>query len=72
MWFFEADNPELLIKILPKCSDNGHHSVFASAGTNVGVTITVTDLKTSAQKVYTNPDLHAMTPVQDIAAFPCP
>src|SRR5262249_49820450 len=24
MWFFEADNPELLIKILPKCAGNGH------------------------------------------------
>jgi hypothetical protein len=70
MYFFEATNPELLIKILPKCADNGHYWVFASAGTNVGVTITITDLKTGAQKVYVNPDIHAMTPIQDIQAFP--
>ncbi len=72
MWFFEPNNPELLIKILPKCTESAHFWVFASAGTNVGVTMTVTDLKTSAQKAYTNPDLHPMTPVQDTAAFSCP
>ena len=72
VWFFSGHNPELLIKILPKCDINDHFWVFASAGTNVGVTITITDLKTGAQRVYTNPDIHPMIPVQDITAFPCP
>jgi len=72
MWFFSADNPELLIKVLPGCSTNGFHWVFASAGTNVAVTITVTDTTTSAKKVYTNPDNHPMDPVQDNQAFACP
>jgi subtilisin len=72
-WFFESTNPELLVKILPKCSENSpHFLVFASAGTNVGVTITVTDTFTAAQKVYTNPDLTPMAPIQDITAFSCP
>jgi hypothetical protein len=70
--FFEASNPELLVKILPKCTDNGHFWVFASAGTNVGLTITITDVKTGAQKIYTNPDSHPMSPIQDITAFACP
>jgi subtilisin family serine protease len=72
LWFFSADNPELLIKVLPACPVNGSHWVFASAGTNVGLTITVTDTSTGAQKVYTNADLHAMIPIQDIGAFACP
>jgi hypothetical protein len=72
LWFFSADNPELLIKVLPACAVNGHHWVFASAGTNVGLTITVTDTSTGAQRVYTNADFHAMTPIQDTGAFTCP
>jgi len=72
VWFFSADNPELLIKILSGCGTNGFHWVFASAGTNVSVTITVTDTVTAAQKVYTNPDNHPMDPIQDNLAFACP
>lgn len=73
MWFFSPDNPELLVKILPYgCATNGYFWVFASAGTNVGLVITITDLKTSRQQVYVNPDVHPMTPIQDNAAFPCP
>jgi hypothetical protein len=72
VWFFSADNPELLIKILPGCPTNGFHWVFASAATDVGVTITVTDTLTAAQKVYSNPDNHPMDPIQDNLAFACP
>jgi hypothetical protein len=71
-WFFEPTNPELLVKILNGCAVNNHFWFFASAGTNVGVTITVTDTFTAAQKVYTNPDLTPMAPIQDITAFSCP
>ncbi|MGH9442908.1 MAG: hypothetical protein ACRD16_11605 [Thermoanaerobaculia bacterium] len=72
-WFFSADNPELLIKILSTCSFSSAHWVFASAGTNVGLTITVTDTKTAFQRVYSNADLTPMEPIQDTsAAMPCP
>jgi hypothetical protein len=72
MWFFSADNPELLVKILPSgCATNGFFWVFASAGTNLGLVITVTDLATGAEKVYTNPDVNPMAPIQDTTAFPC-
>ncbi len=70
-WFFSADNPELLVKVLDTCSFSGHIWVFASAGTNAAVTLTVTDTSTGEQAVYTNPDLHSMDPIQDTAAFVC-
>jgi hypothetical protein len=72
LWFFSVDNPEVLIKIVPACSAGGFHWVFASAGTNVGVTITVIDTRTGARRIYVNPDLHPMAPIQDTGAFACP
>ncbi|HKF41616.1 MAG TPA: hypothetical protein VKG01_00820, partial [Thermoanaerobaculia bacterium] len=72
-WFFSPDNPELLVKILDGCSVNGSKWFFASAATNVGFTLTVTDVTTGAQKVYTNPDGNPAAPIQDTSAFPsCP
>jgi subtilisin family serine protease len=71
-WFFSASNPEMLVKVLGACGVNGHHWVFASAGTNVGLTFTVTDTATGAQRVYTNTDLQAAVPIQDLNAFICP
>jgi arylsulfatase A-like enzyme/uncharacterized metal-binding protein len=72
-WFFSADNPEMLVKIVDGCPANGNKWLFASAGTNVGLTVTVTDTTTGAQKTYTNPDLNAAVPIQDTAAFSsCP
>lgn len=71
-WFFGADNPEMLVKILNGCSINNRFWVFFSAGTNVGFRLTVTDMVTGASKVYNNPDLTAALPVQDTSALACP
>jgi hypothetical protein len=71
-WFFSGSNPEMLVKVLGACGVNGHHWVFGSAGTNVGLTFTVTDTATGAQKVYSNPDLQPAVPIQDLNAFTCP
>jgi hypothetical protein len=70
-WFFDETNPELLIKVLNGCGLGGHYWVFYAAGTNVGLTTTVTDTVTHAQKIYTNPIGTAAPPVQDTAALPC-
>lgn len=70
-WFFSGSNPEMFVKVLNGCSVNQHYWVFASAGTNVGLTVTVTDAVTGAVKTYTNPDLTPAPPIQDLAAFPC-
>jgi hypothetical protein len=56
-WFFDATNPELLVKVLDGCGANGHFWVFASAGTNVGLTLTVADTATGRVRSWINPDL---------------
>ena len=72
-WFFSADNPEMLVKVVDGCAANGNKWFFGSAGTNVGMTVTLTDTTTGAQKIYTNPDLNPAAPIQDTAAFAtCP
>ena len=71
-WFFGADNPEMLIKVIKGCTVNNHFWVFYAAGTNVGFTVTVTDTKTGHQVTYTNHDLTAAPPVQDTNALSCP
>jgi len=71
LWFFSASNPELLVKVLNGCGVNNSYWVFASAGTNVGLTLAITDTKTGRERVYTNPDLQAAVPIQDTGAFPC-
>ncbi|MES1244293.1 MAG: trypsin-like peptidase domain-containing protein [Acidobacteriota bacterium] len=70
-WFFSPTNPELLVKVLNACPLNNKYWVFWSAGTNVGLTIQVTDTVTNQSKTYTNPRGTAAQPVQDTAALPC-
>lgn len=70
-WFFGADNPEMLIKVLNGCASNNHFWVFFSAGTNVGFHVTVTDTKTGHTLDSVNPDLTEAPPVQDTSTLPC-
>lgn len=70
-WFFSADNPELLIKVINGCALNSHYWVFLSAGTNVGLTITVTDTVTGQAWTRTNNDGTAVPTIQDTSALPC-
>ncbi|QQR73730.1 MAG: trypsin-like peptidase domain-containing protein [Holophagales bacterium] len=71
-WFFGADNPELLIKVLDGCTLNSRFWVYLTAGTNVGFTVQVTDTVTGAIRVYTNNDLTPHVPVQDTTVgLPC-
>lgn len=70
--FFDPANPEMLLKILDGCLINGHFWLYASAGTNVGMTVTIEDLLLGGTpKVYVNPDLNPAPPVQDVNALPC-
>ena len=70
-WFFSQDNPELLIKVLNGCGLNDRYWVFFSAGTDVGITLRVTDTVTGQQFVRTNPDGSPVPTVQDTGALPC-
>ncbi len=72
-WFFDAANVELTVKVLDGCGVNGFYWVFASGLTNVGVTLTVKDLRTGEQQIYENPVGTPFVPIQDTAAFhTCP
>jgi hypothetical protein len=70
-WFFAADNPEMLVKVLDACSLNEKFWIFYAAGTNVGFTLTVTDAQTGQARTYHNPDATSAPPVQDTSALPC-
>ncbi len=71
-WFFSADNPELIVKVIDGCGYNNRAWVYYSAGTNVGFTITVTDkLYPTHVWTRTNADLHTAESVADIFAFTC-
>jgi len=70
-WFFSADNPELLVKVLDGCTANGSRWVFLSGGTNVGLIATVRDTATNEVHTYYNKDLTPFAPVQDTKALSC-
>ena len=72
-WFFDEDNLELLVKVLDGCETFDTYWVFASGLTNVGVTLTVTDLLTSDEWSYTTSVGETFEPVLDTQAFStCP
>jgi hypothetical protein len=70
-WFFAADNPEMLVKVLDACALDGRFWIFYAAGTNVGFTLTVTDLQTGQVRTYGNLDGTSAPPVLDTSALPC-
>jgi len=73
LWFFTPDNWEMLVKVLNGCGVNGHYWVLASAATDVGFELTVSDTATGQLTTYEH-ELGAPAPaVTDIAAFAaCP
>jgi len=68
-WFFGADNPEMLLKLVNGCTVNNHYWAFLSATTNVGFTVTVDDTLLANSKTYTSADLTAAAPVEDTSAL---
>ncbi len=44
-YFFEHDNPELLVKVLDGCEVNGHYWVFGSAATDLDYEVVVRDMR---------------------------
>ena len=68
-WFFDADNWELLIKVLDGCTLNGHHWVFKASTTDVGYIVSVTDTLTGIVKEYRNDPGRAASATTDTTAF---
>ena len=72
-WFFDESNVEVLVKLLDACDPFDAFWVFAAGLTDVETTLTVTDTRTGASRVYQNPQSTPFRPVTDTAAFDtCP
>lgn len=71
-WFFQSSNPEVFVKVLNGCPNNGHWWFYAAGLTNVQTAITVTDTKTGESNLYAQPPNVPFVAVQDVKAFVCP
>ncbi len=73
-WFFNADNTEVVVKVLNACPNPfNHYWVFGAGLTNVLVTLNVEDTTAGVVNHYINPEGTAFLPLQDTAAFDtCP
>lgn len=69
--FFNTKNPELLVKVLDGCANNGHHWVLLAAATNVGYTVTVRDVLDGSTWSTGNRDGTLAPAVIDTEAQPC-
>ena len=70
LWFFAADNWEMLVKVLFGCGFNDHFWVFSAASTDVEYRLRVTDHVAGVVKEYFNPLGNAAAAITDTFAFP--
>jgi hypothetical protein len=72
-WFFQPDNPELLVKVIDACEEPfGRFWFFAAGLTDVEVEIRVKGPAIfEDEKVYTSPAGTPFAPIQDTAGFDC-
>jgi hypothetical protein len=68
-WFFEPSNVEVLVKMIDACDGFGRFWFFASATTNLGLTLTVTDTSTEESITYRNALGQAALPILDTTSF---
>ena len=68
-YFFEPDNPELLIKVLDGCGVNGHHWVFGSAATDLEYEVSVEDASDGTVLRYVRDGSDPL--ISDTRAFRC-
>ena len=72
-WFFNANNWEVLVKVINACTGYNHYWVFSAATTNVFYRLSVTDVRAGETKVYFNYPGPPAPAVTDTAAFAtCP
>ena len=69
-WFFDADNWEVLIKVLDGCALNGNVWVFGASTTDLGYVLRVTDTVTRTVKEYRNEPGRPADAITDATAFP--
>lgn len=67
-WFFNAENTELVVKMVDGRGLNNHFWFFRGGLSDVDYTIRVTDTTTGAQRTYRNPP-NSLTSAADTSAF---
>lgn len=73
LWFFSADEVEVVVKVVDGCALNQHYWVFAAGLTNVRVVLSVKDMTTGTAKSYTNKQGALFQAIADTSAFAaCP
>lgn len=71
-WFFQPDNPELLVKVIDACEPFGRFWFFAAGLTDVEVEIRVVRSAIfDHEKVYTSPAGAPFAPILDTEGFLC-
>ena len=68
--FFDANNWEILVKVLDGCVVNGHYWVYGASTTNLGYVIHVTDTATGDVQEYRNEPGQSAAAITDAKAFP--
>ena len=71
LWFFSSDNPEILVKVLNGCNQNGHMWVFVAPSTDQAFSLWVAGPGGSRPWYHRN-ELGTSTTGVDFQAFPCP
>jgi streptogramin lyase len=71
-WFSDPSNIELFVKILDACATTGKFDVYVNGLTHLGVTISVTNVRTGASRSYANPDGKPFSLIFDGSTFACP
>ena len=73
LYFFDAENWEVLVKVLDGCAGNNHYWVFSAASTDVAYTLRVADSRTGRVRTYENDLGQAAAAITDTGAFAtCP
>ena len=68
-WFFAAANVEVIVKVLDACAGFDRFWVFSTGLTDVGVRLTVEDMRTGEVRESTNPPGKPYAPKFDTNAF---
>jgi hypothetical protein len=69
LWFFNPENWEMMVKVLDACDLNNHFWIFASAATDVGFVLRVTDSLTGTFAQYSNPNKNFPLPITDLTGL---
>jgi photosystem II stability/assembly factor-like uncharacterized protein len=71
-WFFSPENTEVFLKMLDGSGVNGHSWLFSGSLSNVGYSLTLTDVSTGDHRTYDNPagKLSSFTDTQSFRGAP--